>query len=523
TPSTAHWPASYDQDRSYYWRTMSSAEKSTAMAVTALVELRPDSPLLPKAVRWLMNHRIGAGWRDTQATAFAVIGLTDYILAAGELEPDYTYVVSLNGQEIAAGSVTPQTATQPIDPIEISGDQLRDGENTVRIERSGMGNLYYTLAQRLELFYDGFEPISSVDQGLRVSRTYRLTEGDDGTGDVFSVGDLVEVHLTVEAQDEAWYVIVEDPLPAGFEALNERMNPVGYGDVFPDYRWYEWGYNRKNVYDDRVTFFVTRMWPGRHEFTYLMRAITPGTFSVLPAQAYPMYAEEMWGRSGSRQVSVQPEALTARPALAGDFDRNCRVTEFDARQVTGVWGTTNAARDVDGDGVVSLRDVAGVAARQGATCLADQPLPGAGSGHAELAIVPEAENVPVGRRFTVAVYADQADDVAGFGLTLTFDPARLRVVGVTLGPALTDGQALGPRIDNEAGRVSFGVYGSESVMAGRRLATITFVGQRTGPAELGIGDVDAVDGEGRTLEAGAALDGSITLRGQTWIFPLVRR
>ncbi|MFQ5856572.1 MAG: MG2 domain-containing protein [Anaerolineae bacterium] len=523
TPSTAHWPASYNRDQPYHWRTMSSAEKSTAMAVTALVELRPDSQLLPKAVRWLMNHRIGAGWRDTQATAFAVIGLIDYILAAGELQPDYSYVVSLNGEEIAAGSVVSQTATQPIDPIAISGNQLRDGPNTLRIERSGVGRLYYTLALRLELFYDGFEPVSSVDQGLKISRTHRLAEGDRREDGAYSVGDLVEVHLTVEAQDEAWYVIVEDPLPAGFEALNERMNPIGYGDVFAPFRWYEWGYNRKNIYDDRVTFFVTRLWPGRHEFTYLMRAITPGTFSVLPAQAYPMYAEEMWGRSGSQQVSVEPEGLTARPTLAGDFDRNCRVTDFDARQVAGAWGTASRARDVDGDGAVDLWDVAAVTSRRGATCLADQALPGTGNGRVELTVVPGAEAVAVGRAFAVDVYADQADDLGGFSLTLTFDPGQIHTAGVALSPALVDGLALGPRIDNAAGRVAFGVYGPGHVPAGSRLATITFVGRRTGEVDLEIDGVEAVDGEGRSLDAGAAFEGRITLRDQTWLLPLVGR
>jgi hypothetical protein len=331
------------------------------------------------------------------------------------------------------------------------------------------------------------------------------------------------VHVTVEARDEAWYVLVEDPLPAGFEALNQGTNPMVYGDDFFPFRWYDWGYNRKNIYDDRVTFFITNLWAGQHELTYLMRAITPGVYSVLPAQAYPMYAEEMWGRSASQRVSIAPEALTPRPALAGDFDRDCRVTSFDARQVAGAWGTTNRARDVDGDGTVSLQDVAGVATRQGASCLANQALPGSGEGRVELRAAPGADTVAVGRPFTVDLYSDQADKLGGFSLTLTFDPHLLRVVNVSLSPELAGGLMLGPQIDHAGGRVAFGTFGISRVPLAGRLATVTFVGRQTGEIRLGVQNAQAVDGDGRTLEAVASVQGVVTFTGQVWRLPLVRR
>ncbi|MGD2205208.1 MAG: hypothetical protein PVH17_00395, partial [Anaerolineae bacterium] len=64
------------------------------------------------------------------------------------------------------------------------------------------------------------------------------------------------------------------------------------------------GYNRKDVRDDRVTFFVTRLEPGRRTFTYLMRATTVGSFTALPTQVYPMYEPEVWSRSESARFRV---------------------------------------------------------------------------------------------------------------------------------------------------------------------------------------------------------------------------
>ena len=531
TPTTAHWPPSTGGEPGYAWRTMSSAEKNTAMALRALAALRPDAadsasgqPLLPKVVRWLMARRRGAGWQDTQATAFAVLGLADTILISGEMDADYTYHVTLNGGEITGGRVTSATVTLPITPTVISGAGLRPGENVLRVERAGPGQLYYTLTLREKRFYDEFAAVGSLNQGLAVNRSYRLVQGTPRGKDIFDVGDLVEVRLDVAVRDEAWYVVLEDPLPAGFEALSERMSPIGYGDLLPPglWRWGYWGYNRKDVYDDRVAFFMTQLWPGQHTFTYLMRATTPGVFGVLPAQAYPMYDETAWGRSASAQVRVSPETLAPQPGLAGDFDRDCRVTAFDTRQVAGAWWTTDHTRDVIWDGRVDLQDVAAVAGRQGAACLADLPAPGIGEGSVRFALAPAAAAVQVGETFSLTLSADNLAALGGFGLVLTFDPARLAALSATLSPALAESLPLGPRIDQAAGQIAFGAYGPPVRPSGDELATIAFVAQRAGPAEIRAERAQAADVQGRTL-ATAALDGIRVIAEGTDFLPMIFR
>ena len=142
---------------------MPSVEKNTALAIMALVNLRPQDPLLPKAVRWLMDHRRGAGWQNTQATAFAVLGLAGYIRVAGELQSDFSYELHLNDKVIASGQVTP--GSQPIEPVVIGGDGLLIGDNHLQLEIEGQGKLYYAALLRQQLYYDGFEPVASSDRG----------------------------------------------------------------------------------------------------------------------------------------------------------------------------------------------------------------------------------------------------------------------------------------------------------------------------------------------------------------------
>ncbi len=56
--------------------------------------------------------------------------------------------------------------------------------------------------------------------------------------------------------------------------------------------------------DDRVCVFYGGLSAGRHEIVYYLRAETPGAGHMLPACAYPMYAESQRGETGSATVEV---------------------------------------------------------------------------------------------------------------------------------------------------------------------------------------------------------------------------
>jgi hypothetical protein len=542
TPSWVFWPVDEAGWDWYNWQSMASTEKYTALALRALVTLRSDSLLTPKVVRWLMDHRNGAGWggygsANTQATAFAVIGLADYIQVAGELQPNYNYTVQFNGQIVASGQVKPANARQPIPPIVIAGSQLQTGENKLHIERdSNNGQLYYSVLLNQQLFYDGFAEVTSLDQGLALKRSYQLSEGAPRKDGAYNLGDLVEVTIELEANQRMSYVLVEDPIPAGFEALAERVNPYGWGGCpFCEYAdhffWREWGYNRKDVRDDRVDFFLTELWPGKHTFTYLMRATTRGEFSVLPGQAYPMYNDDIWGRSASQQVVVAPEQLIDRPTLAGDFDRDCRISAFDARQVAGVYGATNPLRNLVGDTRIQLADVVSVAQRVGARCLADKGAPGQGSGAASFLLTATSDQVIIGQPFDLQVTsvlsntnAAAANGLGGFGLRLQFDPHKMKVAKVTWNPALGKVTPLGPTINHAQGVVAFGLLG---LPAGadllQPLATITFIGQGVGNTIFNFTTAEAVDSQGQLISASAQAGQNMIIDGEQTFLPFVLR
>jgi hypothetical protein len=72
----------------------------------------------------------------------------------------------------------------------------------------------------------------------------------------------------------------------------------------PVYHWRRYGYNHKEVWENRVIFFITELSQGAHTYTYYARATHAGDFVALPAEVSAMYDRSIWGRSASRAFRV---------------------------------------------------------------------------------------------------------------------------------------------------------------------------------------------------------------------------
>lgn len=297
-----HW-RSGTGDGYYDRKVMASDLRSTAHALSAFSRLAPGHALEAGIVRYLLNNRRQNGWGTTNETAFAIIALTDHLLVTDFADDTPTsYIVSLNGREVATGQLARgnphATVRLPVN------DAWQVGENVLTIQQSGLGRLYYTLNRTAYVPEEAIEAAGVI--GLE--RTYRTLAGEVITNT--AVGELVEVTLHITADDPVPFVIVEDLLPGGFEALNERLNNTAHVATHafdPNRRWYqEYGYNYKEVRSDRVSFFITDLPEGRTTITYLMRAIRPGAFIALPATVSAMYDVTQWGHSASATLTVLP-------------------------------------------------------------------------------------------------------------------------------------------------------------------------------------------------------------------------
>jgi hypothetical protein len=121
-----------------------------------------------------------------------------------------------------------------------------------------------------------------------------------------AVGDIVTVTLSVRFDQRNNYVIVEDPLPAGLEAIDTNLATTAQ-NLGPQARdWPDWVWSHIELRDDRVALFATWMYyDDTLTYTYQARVTTAGTFNVLPPQACAMYKPEVIGRTSGLVVTVK--------------------------------------------------------------------------------------------------------------------------------------------------------------------------------------------------------------------------
>jgi uncharacterized protein YfaS (alpha-2-macroglobulin family) len=135
-------------------------------------------------------------------------------------------------------------------------------------------------------------------------------------------GDLVLVDLSVVVPAPRRYVVIDDPLPAGLEAVDPKLSTSadwlalsGLGDSGacagcgasdgPGYAGFGASFDRSEVRDDRVLFFADELPAGLHHYRYLARATTLGRFVLPPTRAEEMYEPEVFGRTAASEITVR--------------------------------------------------------------------------------------------------------------------------------------------------------------------------------------------------------------------------
>ncbi|MEA3345748.1 MAG: alpha-2-macroglobulin family protein, partial [Chloroflexota bacterium] len=302
----AHW----EEEERDYW-TMNTDTRSTAIVLEALTRLAPKSEILPQAVRWLTSARREGHWETTQETAWTLIALTDYLVATEELEADYSYRVSLNGEELAEGTATSENLDEQRKLVVEIDELLRGEANRLLIEcqePTGKGRLYYSAHLR---YFLPAEEVRAESRGIVVARQYSPVDEPDRFITGASVGDTIRVKLTIVAPNDLHYLVVEDPLPAGCEAIDMSLKTASVVGERPELvrlgeeeGWGWWCFSHTELRDEKAVLFATHLPKGTYEYTYLMRASIPGRFSVKPARAYLMYFPEVWGRSDGAEFRV---------------------------------------------------------------------------------------------------------------------------------------------------------------------------------------------------------------------------
>ncbi|MBI4582500.1 MAG: tetratricopeptide repeat protein [Planctomycetes bacterium] len=340
------------------------AAEATAWALLALDALEPEGALNERLAAGLLSARAGIHWGTTPATALAVSALSGHASLKSREAVEAEISVDLNGEVLSTLRISPARKGDEAPRFAVPREKLRRGENRLALAKSGRGELSYLIAYEYVTPAERLIPEGNL---VKIARDYRASPPErpeipqeeippppgpeaDGipsdapptaiagqeaawllakdppppgyrildpkqrpappqrTVERLPSGEKMRVQLLVTARDDLSYVLIEDPLPAGCEVVNDS-----------DER-FTGTFDRKEVRDDKVVFFRSRLPKGTHEFSYLARAVFPGAYRALPALAGPMYQPEIAGLSSDHRLEVlkpekfAPEAPVELPA-----------------------------------------------------------------------------------------------------------------------------------------------------------------------------------------------------------------
>lgn len=299
-----------------WWHWYGSEYEAHAYYLKLLARTDPKGEVTSRLAKYLINNRKNATyWNSTRDTAICIEALADYIRASGEMAPDMTVHIVLDGKAVKTEKITAENLFAFDNVFSIGGTELADGPHTIQVSREGAGPLYFNAYLTNFTLEDN---ITRAGLEIKVNRKlYKLTrddrtvaaEGAHGqavdkreeryvrtelaTGQALRSGDLVEIELSIDSKNDYEYVIVEDLKAAGFEPVEVRSGYNGNDlNAYVEFR------------DERVSFFTRMLGRGEHSVRYRLRAEAPGSFSALPAKAYAMYAPELKANSDEAKVRV---------------------------------------------------------------------------------------------------------------------------------------------------------------------------------------------------------------------------
>lgn len=136
-----------------------------------------------------------------------------------------------------------------------------------------------------------------------------LANGKEERLDQPAVGDLVRVQLQVTMpRDETNYLVIDDPLPSIFEAVNTQFESQA-GRL---QKKSNWQVSNQELRDDRALFFVNHIpRSGTYWLSYHARVTSAGTAVAPPAKVEAMYEPEFFALSSSRTFRTPNPLQTA--------------------------------------------------------------------------------------------------------------------------------------------------------------------------------------------------------------------
>jgi uncharacterized protein YfaS (alpha-2-macroglobulin family) len=268
-------------------------QNDRALTLLAWSAVDPEGKEATTALEKLIQDRNPYGhWNTTWVNAWSLLALASYAENHDDGQPATVTLTSADG---------PQTITLEAGKPAVSFDFPLGAGLALAASSDQTAYVRVKLASKPDLV----PQMPVAKNGMQITRFYERVKSD-GTREPLEkakLGDLVRVTLRVDLpRDDARYLIVEDRLPAIFEAVNSDFASQAARGNAGATSEHNWSVSHSELRSDRALFFFDRVWKsGPQEITYLARCTMEGKAVAPPAKVESMYDPDNTALSASRE------------------------------------------------------------------------------------------------------------------------------------------------------------------------------------------------------------------------------
>lgn len=295
-------------DDFYYY---GSETRSKAQAALALGRLRRSAPVYHKLLRELSD--VHATY-TTQATAYSLVALAEQL--SGTPKEGAKFVVKLDGTALSPAEDLGGGSSEFRIPVaDLRG---RDARLELTSESSAAVAFMVSSHWKRALADAGSLEATTPEKGAELYRVITDAEGkiidlgDVSPGQVLRVSLLAKLPVGEIEYGKMNHLAVTDRLPGGFEAVQTDLWTVARApditEAHPFYSRLRWGGSDASfieMHDERVNIYYDRVWGDEVVATYLVRALTPGSYTHPPAEAEFMYIGDSTSYSEAGKVVIK--------------------------------------------------------------------------------------------------------------------------------------------------------------------------------------------------------------------------
>jgi len=263
-----------------------------------------DAETIDRLTRSLLDMRRNGSFGCACQNAEALNALVD--LASREKPANFTATATVGSKPIARVQFTGTHAPQrsAVAPMRT----LSTGRSDVTLAKEGTGTLHYAVTYTYRLA--GAAP--GRLNGLRVTRVVReanttpvlATMGLSAPTSSLTLAParVFDIELQIISDHPVERVLITDPLPAGFEAVDTTFATTSKALKLPETSW---SIGDQRIRSDRIEAYADRLDAGIYRLHYLARTVTPGTFAWPGATAKLVDRPDEFGRSASSVVVIK--------------------------------------------------------------------------------------------------------------------------------------------------------------------------------------------------------------------------